>query len=66
MKNARTKTAPVTVIGTMTMTKTEVSPEHKSRLRISDSFHMYFINPAPGLWHRFWQRVLLGWEWDDL
>jgi hypothetical protein len=24
-----------------------------------------FTHKKPNAWHRFWQKLLLGWEWED-
>ena len=41
-------------------------PEKKSELRINTNFAIEFEKPMPNWWHRFWQKVLLGWEWRSL
>jgi hypothetical protein len=40
-------------------------PKTRSILRITPDFHLYQTRPKPNRWIRFWQRVLLGWTWND-
>jgi len=41
--------------------------QYQSRLWIAkDSFNMFFVEPRPNWWHRMWQRVLLGFIWEEI
>lgn len=33
-------------------------------LKIASNYYIVVQKP-PHPWHRFWQRVLLGWEWQE-
>ena len=37
----------------------------QSRLRIANCVSITFTEPMPCRWWRFWQRVLLGWTWEE-
>jgi hypothetical protein len=40
-------------------------PQPTARMKMADGF--YYVGPSmPNRWHRFWQRVLLGWTWEKL
>ena len=41
-------------------------PTYRSQLNINDGVIFQFVRPIPSRWHRFWYRVLLGWEWEEL
>ena len=36
----------------------------QSRLKVTSVFWFDFRSPMPNGWHRFWQRILLGWTWE--
>lgn len=38
--------------------------EPQSKLKIGPDLELHSSYPMPGRWHRFWQRVLLGWQWE--
>jgi hypothetical protein len=40
---------------------------YKSRLWIVEGgLNFMFVNPQPCWWFRLWQRVFLGWIWEEL
>ena len=39
------------------------SPFAKSYLCIAEHLVIDSNGPMPNRWHRFWQRLLLGWHW---
>jgi len=41
-------------------------PPPTARLTIAPGFDLETIEPMPSAWHRFWQRFLLGWQWQSL
>jgi hypothetical protein len=36
-----------------------------SVLHITPAYSVEFAYPKPNRWHRFWQRIFLGWTWSD-
>ena len=40
-------------------------PNYKSTLKINNDVRISFIQNKPNWWWRFWQRVLLGFRWED-
>lgn len=41
------------------------STQPQAKLYLAKDFVVHSQHPKPNRWHRFWQRVLLGWEWKD-
>ena len=41
--------------------------KERSRLVVAkNELSFQFSRPFPSAWHRFWYRVLLGWEWERI
>ncbi len=40
-------------------------PPERSDLIVNDFFRVTFPHKKPKVWWRFWQRLLLGFEWED-
>ena len=40
--------------------------DYQSRLRITPGLLFLLDRPKPNWWFRLWQRLLLGWTWEDV
>ena len=59
-----TDSTPRTVVAAINAPLVE---EKRSRLIIAPGeLSFQFSRPFPSAWHRFWYRVLLGWEWERI
>lgn len=45
--------------------KLAITPEPKSTLWLAEACCFHFAKPKPNWWYRLWQRVLLGWKWEE-
>lgn len=34
-------------------------------LYVTENFLLATFDKRPNRWHRFWQRLLLGWRWEE-
>lgn len=44
-------------------------PQYKSRLWVApgpNGFNLSFVRPRPNWWYRMWQRLFLGFVWEEL
>ena len=39
---------------------------YQSALCVNGELYFYYTVPMPRRWHRFWQRMLLGWRWEKV
>jgi len=41
-------------------------PPAQARLYLNATLLFDSTSPPPRRWYRFWQRVLLGWRWEEV
>lgn len=40
-------------------------PKYKSTLKINTDLQISFLKEKPNWWFRIWQKLFLGFEWED-